>query len=191
MLTCLSSASCALCLSIFLTTWLPGMRAVDARLASAVSTSMGKVNQQLGTPTPPFTSLPPSLPSFSPFPLTPLRQQLSRSCWESRRTYRCFTLDKSVLFWVRPWTGHLVIKQNLQGGIHRPFVSPSLWEEDEVKWRRSMIMWRPLVAMLTFNMSQNVDRKKCNIWRKIHKCKRNHAYADDFVFYLLDFCPDI
>lgn len=58
MLTCLRAypLSCARSLSVFLTTWLPGMRAIDARLASAVSTSMGKVNQQLGTPTP----IPPS-----------------------------------------------------------------------------------------------------------------------------------
>lgn len=59
--------SCALCLSIFLTAWLPGMRAIDARLAFTVSTGMGKVNQELGTPTPPIhPSIHPSLPpSFS------------------------------------------------------------------------------------------------------------------------------
>lgn len=60
MLTCLlvCAVSCTLCLSVFLTTWLPGMRAVDARLAFTVSTGMGKVNQQIGTPTPSILSSP-------------------------------------------------------------------------------------------------------------------------------------
>lgn len=46
------------------------MRALDARLAFAVSTSMGKVNQQIGTPTPSvwpsFFHLPSSSVVFSP-----------------------------------------------------------------------------------------------------------------------------
>lgn len=74
---CLSVLSRAL--SVFLTTWLPGMRAVDARLASAVSTCMGKVNQQLGTPTPPTPPIHPFLPSgFSFHPLLHFQSLIQR-----------------------------------------------------------------------------------------------------------------
>lgn len=82
------------------------MRAVVASLASAVSTSMGKVNQQPGTPTP--TPIPPFFPlaCFSPtFSLiTPLL-----SCWENRRIL--FYLRLKQFFVWSSLTLLLIIKQ--------------------------------------------------------------------------------
>lgn len=113
-LTCLL----ALCLPVFLTTWLPGMRAPDAHLASAVSTSMGN-------------SLPlPYLPSlcFTRRLRDSLTRHASDILWRKKHRISCFRREILFKIFVVLSACCLVLtdlapKTNLQGG---PRPSPLL-----------------------------------------------------------------
>lgn len=141
------------------------MRAVVASLASAVSTSMGKVNQQPGTPTP--TPIPPFFPlaCFSPaFSLiTPLL-----CCWENRRIL--FYLRLKQFFVWSSLTLLLLIKQTCRE-ILTPLSFPvGRNAARSMQWCSGATMQRPLVANNRENNCQQKTCKQRHEWKVFFGC---------------------